>query len=128
MMRGEKMLSFVKYEKLLESDYRRALDDIKRPDEIWKVFVEYAFKLLKMVKEDLPDKMKKEIRFVPGGKDEVFKLSDQLLDHLGELVEKSDLLAIINRMASSALHRYKKLKSDNERTDLFRLGENARAH
>ena len=128
MMRGEKMLSFVKYEKLLESDYRRALDDIKRPDEIWKVFVEYAFKLLKMVKEDLPDKMKKEIRFVPGGKDEVFKLSDQLLDHLGELVEKSDLLAIINRMASSALHRYKKLKSDNERTDLFRLGENVRAH
>ena len=128
MMRGEKMLSFVKYEKLLESDYRRALDDIKRPDEIWKVFVEYAFKLLKMVKEDLPDKMKKEIRFVPSGKDEVFKLSDQLLDHLGELVEKSDLLAIINRMASSALHRYKKLKSDNERTDLFRLGENARAH
>ncbi len=128
MMRGEKMLSFVKYEKLLESDYRRALDDIKRPDEIWKVFVEYAFKLLKMVKEDLPDKMKKEIRFVPSGKDEVFKLSDQLLDHLGELVEKSDLLAIINRMASSALHRYKKLKSDNERTDLFRLGENVRAH
>jgi len=80
------------------------------------------------VKEDLPDKMKEEIRFIPDGEDETFKLSDQLLNYLGELVEKSDLLAIIYRMASSALHRYKKLKSDDERTDLFRLGENVRAH
>ncbi len=127
MIRGEKMASFVKFEKEIESDYRRALDDVKRPDEIGKVFVDYAFRFLKMVNEEIPASFKDEISFNPES-DKVFEISGDLREFLGELIEKSDLMAILERMASSAVHRYKKLKKDDERTDLFRLGENARAH
>ena len=124
MKRGEKMLSFVKYEKELESDYRRALDEIKRPEEIHKVFAEFAFKFLKMVKDDLDDRLKEQIKLLPD--EENFKIGDGLTKELGELVEKSDLMAILRRMADSAVHRYLKLKRDDERTDLFRLGDSSK--
>ncbi len=124
MKKGEKMLSFVKYEKELESDYRRALDEIKRPEEIYKAFAEYAFRFLKMVKKDLEDGMKDQIKLLPD--DEDFEIGDRLTEELGELVEKSDLMAILKRMAESASHRYLKLKKDDERTDLFRLGDSSK--
>ena len=124
MKRGEKMLSFVKYEKELESDYRRALDEIKRPEEIHKIFSEYAFRFLKLVKEDLDDKLKEEIKLLPD--EENFEIGDDLGRELGELLEKSDLTAILKRMADSAVHRYLKLKRDDERTDLFRLGDSSK--
>jgi len=34
MKRGEKVLSFVKYEKELIEDYRRKLHEVKRSDEV----------------------------------------------------------------------------------------------
>ncbi len=124
MKKGEKMFSFVKYEKELESDYRRALDEIKRPEEIHKVFSEYAFKFLKMVKDDLDDRLKEQIKLIP--EEENFKIDEELLDKLGDLVKKSDLMAILKRMADSAIHRYLKLKRDDERTDLFRIGDSSK--
>ncbi len=124
MKKGEKMLSFVKYEKELESDYRRALDEVKRPEEIHKVFTEYAFKFLKMVKDDLDDRMRDQIKLLPD--EENFEIGDELTENLSELTEKSDLMAILKRMAESASHRYLKLKKDDERTDLFRLGDSSK--
>ena len=124
MKKGERMLSFVKYEKELESDYRRALDEIKRPEEIHKAFSEYAFKFLKMVKEDLNDRLKEQIKLLPD--EENFKIGDDLIKELDELVKKSDLMAILKRMADSATHRYLKLKKDDERTDLFRIGDSSK--
>ena len=128
MKRGEKVYSFVKYEKDMESGYRRGLEEIKRPEEIGGLFREYVFKLLKKIKPDLPEDMKEGIVFKPDD-GEPFDLSDELRKAIGdELMEKSDLPAIIRRFALSAQHRYKKLKSDDERTDLFRLGDGARPH
>ncbi len=124
MKKGEKMFSFVKYEKELESDYRRSLDEIKRPEEIHKVFSEYAFKFLKMVKDDLDDRLKEQIKLIP--EEENFKIDEELLEKLGDLVKKSDLMAILKRMADSAIHRYLKLKRDDERTDLFRIGDSSK--
>lgn len=124
MKKGEKMLSFVKHEKELESDYRRALDEVKRPEEIHKVFTEYAFKFLKMVKDDLDDRMRDQIKLLPD--EENFEIGDELTENLSELTEKSDLMAILKRMAESASHRYLKLKKDDERTDLFRLGDSSK--
>ncbi len=127
MLKGEKNYSFVKYEKELESDYRRALEDVKRPEEVGKVFKEYAFRFLKLVNPEIPEGMREGITFY--NEDErVFKLNEDLLKYFGEYVEKSDLLSILKRMGLSAQHRYKKLKKDDERTDLFRLGENAKIH
>ncbi len=126
--RGEKMLSFVKIEKELESDYRRALEEVKRPDEVHKVFKEFAFRLLKKVKEDIDEDMMVFLKLTPEN-GEHYKMDEKLLEFLGEeLTKKSDLLAIIGRMAQSAAHRYLKLKRDDERTDLFRLGEGSKAH
>ena len=128
MKRGEKILSFVKYEKELESGYRRKLDDIKRPDEIGEAFREYVFKLLKMVKEDIPDEAKELVYFHPEN-EEPFEIDERLREILGtDLIEKSDLMAIMRRMAQSAQHRYKKIKNDDERTDLFRMGDGTRPH
>jgi hypothetical protein len=128
MKRGERMESFVKIEKELESDYRKALDEVKRPDEVHKVFTEFVFKLLKKIKEDIDEDTMTFLKLTPED-DEPYKIDGKLLDLLGEdLVKKSDLLAIIGRMAQSAAHRYLKLKRDDERTDLFRLGEGSKAH
>ncbi len=128
MRKGEKILSFVKYEKEIESDYRRALEDTKRPDEIHKVFREYAFKILKNVKKDIKEDMIDYLKLTPNS-EEHFSVGDELTKLLGkDLLGKSDLLAILGRMAISAAHRYIKLKRDDERTDLFRLGEGSKAH
>ena len=125
--KGEKMYSFVKYEKELESDYRRKLDEVKRPDEVGGVFVEFAFKLLRKVKEDIPDEAREWIKFKPEG-DVPYTLDGRIEEILGDIMKKSDLPAIIERMAMAAHHRYKKLRSDDERTDLFRMGESAKPH
>jgi hypothetical protein len=128
MKRGERMESFVKIEKELESDYRRALEEVKRPDEVHKVFTEFIFKLLKRVREDIDEDMMLFLKLTPED-DKVYKIDEKLLEFLGEdLVKRSDLLAIIGRMAQSAAHRYLKLKRDDERTDLFRLGEGSKVH
>ena len=126
MKKGEKIFSYVKFEKELESDYRRSLDQVKRPEEVADVFQEFAFKLLNMIYEDIPSKLKDDIKL--SADDEEFELSEKLRELLAEKLEKSDLTAILNRMAKDAINRYKKLKHDDERTDLFRLGDNARAH
>jgi len=126
--KGEKILSFVKYEKELESSYRHKLDEIKRPDEVGNVFREFVFKLLKKVKDDIPDDAVEQINFRPED-GEAFEIGEELIELLGEkLVEKSDLMAIIGRMAQSAQHRYKKIKNDDERTDLFRIGDGAKPY
>ena len=125
-MKGEKMYSYVKYEKEVESEYRRALDQIKRPEEVIDVFGEYAFKLISMIYEGVPSDMKENIKLLTDK--EKVEINGKLKEKLSEILEKSDLTAILNRMAQDAINRYKKLKNDDERTDLFRLGDNAKVH
>jgi len=126
VIRGEKMYSYVKYEKELESDYRRALDQVKRPEEVADVFREYAFKLVNMVYDDLPSNMKEQLKLLTEKED--IEIGEELKEKLSGILEKSDLMAILKRMAQDAINRYKKLKHDDERTDLFRLGDNAKIH
>ena len=128
MKKGERMDSFVKIEKELESDYRKALDNVKRPEEVHKVFGEFVLKLLKRIKEDINEEIVMRIKLTP--EDETpYKVDEKFEELIGEdLIKKSDLLAIIGRMAQSAAHRYIKLRKDDERTDLFRLGEGSKAH
>lgn len=128
MKRGERMDSFVKIEKELESDYRKALDNVKRPEEVHKVFQDFVLRFLKRIKEDINEEVLMRIKLTP--EDETpYKMDEKFVELVGkDLIEKSDLLAIIGRMAQSAAHRYIKLRKDDERTDLFRLGEGSRAH
>ena len=126
MKRGKKMYSYVKYEKELESDYRKTLDQVKRPEEVAEVFREYAFKLISMIHDDLSPDMKEHIKLLTDYED--VEIGVRLRDKLSETLENSDLMAILRRMAQDAINRYKKLKHDDERTDLFRLGDNAKIH
>ena len=122
MKKGEKFLSFVKYEKELESEYREKLSSVKRPEEVGVIFMEFAIRLLKKIVPDLDEKeCIEDVSFVPEDEEVGFILSERLKKFLKEeIIEKSDLMAILRRMASEAIHRYKKIKADEERTELFR--------
>ena len=122
MKKGEKFLSFVKYEKELESEYREKLSEAKRPEEVGDIFVEFALRFLKKIVPDLDEKTYiEDVSFVPEDEEVGFTLSERLKKVLKEeLVEKSDMMSILKRMVSEAIHRYKKIKSDEDRTDMFR--------
>lgn len=120
MKRGEKVLSFVKYEKELIEDYRRKLHEVKRSDEVGDVFIEFALKLLAKVIEGFNhEEYVEDVSFEP--EIEGYKLSERLEKLVGEeLMKKSDLPAILKRFAETAAHRWKQLKSDEEKTDFFK--------
>lgn len=123
MKKGEKVLSFVKFEKELESAYREKLASVKRPEETRDVFVEFALKLLSKVNPSITLNHRDHIHFEPDS-ESGYRLSPQLEQILGsEVLTKSDLPAILKRMALSAAHRRTALLSNTERTDLFRLQE-----
>ena len=122
MKKGEKFLSFVKYEKELESEYREKLSETKRPEEVGDIFVEFALRFLKKIVPDLDEKTYiEDISFVPEDEEVGFTLSERLKKVLKEeIVEKSDMMSILKRKANEAIHRYKQIKSDEERTEMFR--------
>jgi hypothetical protein len=121
--KGEKVLSFVKFEKELESAYRERLAAVKRPEETGEVFIEFAIKLLSRVNPAITKDHSDQIIFEPESENG-YRLLPQLEQVLGkEVLTKSDLPAILKRMALNAAHRRKSLLSNTERTDLFRLQE-----
>lgn len=113
------MRSYVKYEKELEHEYREKLNEAKRLGDVGDVFVEYAFKLLKMVKPELDDSLIEDIAFDPENP-KGYKLIENLRRELEEEFNSSDLPAILERMAKAAAHRYEHILKDNDRTDVFR--------
>lgn len=123
MKKGEKVLSFVKFEKELESAYRERLSAVKRPEETGDVFVEFALKLLNRVNPLITRNHWDHVHFEPETENG-YRLSKELEQIIGqEILSKSDLPAILKRMALNAAHRRKALLSNTERTDLFRLQE-----
>ncbi len=122
MKKGKKVLSHVKYEKELESAYRERLSLIKKPEEIGRVFVEFALILLEKIDQRIDKSFSDQIFFDPTNENG-YRLSASLTNLLSEHLANSDLPAILKRMASTAAHRYRSLTSDNERTNYFRLQE-----
>ncbi|AEH51763.1 hypothetical protein [Pseudothermotoga thermarum] len=122
MKKGKKVLSYVKYEKELESAYRERLSLVKRPEEVGKVFVEFALNLLSKIDPRIDKSFSDQIFFeLNVGSN--YRLSTFLQSLLADHLSSSDLSAILERMASTAAHRYKALTSNAERTDYFRLQE-----
>ncbi|PLV60032.1 hypothetical protein [Thermotoga sp. KOL6] len=120
MKKGEKMFSFVKYEKELIEDYRKKLHDVKRSDEVGDVFIEFTLRFLEKVLEDFKiEDYTEDITFDP--ENNRYILSERLKERIGrELLEKSDLPAIIQRFCETATHRWRQLKADEEKTDFFK--------
>lgn len=123
MKKGEKVLSFVKFEKEIESAYRERLSSTKRPEETADVFLEFAIGLLNKVNPQITRNHIDQIYFEPEHENG-YRLSPNLEKILGEeVVKKSDITAILKRMALNAVHRRKTLITDNERTNMFRMQE-----
>lgn len=123
MKKGEKVLSFVKFEKEIESAYRERLSNAKRPEETGDVFLEFAIGLLNKVNPQITRNHMDQIYFDPDNENG-YRLSPSLEKILGEeILKKSDITAILKRMALNAAHRRKTLIADNERTSMFRMQE-----
>ncbi|MGB9821211.1 MAG: hypothetical protein ACPLVG_07625 [Pseudothermotoga sp.] len=123
MKKGEKVLSFVKLEKEIESAYRERLSNTKRPEETADVFVEFAIGLLNKINPQITRNQIDQIYFDPENENG-YRLSPNLEKILGEeVLKKSDITAILKRMALNAVHRRKALIADNERTNMFRMQE-----
>lgn len=128
MKKGEKFLSFVKFEKEIESAYREKLSATKRPEETADVFIEFAINFLSKIKPEITRNHIDQIYFDPDSENG-YKLSPNLEKILGnEILNSSDLPAILKRLALSAVHRRKALVSNNERTNMFRMQEKPDQH
>jgi len=114
----EKMISYVKYEHELETEYREKLAEAKRKSDVKNVFVEFIIKLLKKIEPSLPLSLMENIRF--DEKEFKYEFMGELENLVNEIGKESDLKAIINRMYETAMHRYKKIEHD-ENIDYFRL-------
>lgn len=119
----EKMLSFVKYEHELETEYREKLAEAKRKSDVKEFFAEYVLRLLKKINPDVPMSLIDEIKF--DEKEFKYEFTGELAKVVEEIGSQSDLKAIIRRMFEAAEHRYKKIEHD-ENLNYFRIGNNAK--
>jgi len=103
MENAEKVFSYVKYERELQTDYRRKLSEAKRKSDVRKVFYEFFFKLLVMIKPDVPNNLQEDIKF--DEKELTYSFTGELERIINELSANSDLKAIIDRMFEDAKHR-----------------------
>jgi len=123
MENAEKVFSYVKYERELQTDYRRKLSEAKRKSDVRKVFYEFFFKLLVMIKPDVPNNLQEDIKF--DEKELTYSFTGELERIINELSANSDLKAIIDRMFEDAKHRYMKIAQDED-VDYFRLNKSGR--
>ncbi|HOK87988.1 MAG TPA: hypothetical protein PK404_04050 [Fervidobacterium sp.] len=120
MENTDKVFSYVKYERELETEYRRKLSEAKRKSDVRKVFYEFLFKLLTKVQPDLPNYLQEDIKF--DEKEFSYSFTEELERIINELSANSDLKAIIDRMFEVAKHRYMKIAQDED-VDYFRLNK-----
>ncbi|HCI29396.1 MAG TPA: hypothetical protein PKI14_05665 [Fervidobacterium sp.] len=120
MENTDKVFSYVKYERELETEYRRKLSEAKRKSDVRKVFYEFLFKLLTKVQPDLPNYLQEDIKF--DEKEFSYSFTGELERIINELSANSDLKAIIDRMFEVAKHRYMKIAQDED-VDYFRLNK-----
>ncbi|ODN30394.1 hypothetical protein [Fervidobacterium thailandense] len=115
---SEKMYSYVKYEHELETEYREKLAEAKRKSDVREIFAEYVVRLIQKINPDVPMRLVEDIRF--DEKEFSYHFNGDLAKIVEEIGKNSDLMAIINRLYETAMHRYKKIEHD-ENTNYFRI-------
>lgn len=118
MEKVERMLSYVKYEHEIETEYREKLAESKRKSDVREIFADFVFKLLKKIVPGIPSHLAELMKF--DEKEFKYEFTGELSVIVDNLCKNSDLKAILNRMYESAAHRYKKIEND-ENLDYFRL-------
>lgn len=116
MIKGEKMLSYVKYYHEIEAEYREKLAEAKRKSDVREVFINILLKLFSKIDSSIDHSYAEYIKFDGN----LYTFESPLKEKIEKLAEKSDLLAIIERIFETAKNRYLKLKNDDN-TDYFNL-------
>ncbi|MDK2885541.1 MAG: hypothetical protein PWP54_99 [Thermosipho sp. (in: thermotogales)] len=116
MIKGEKIVSYVKYYNEIEAEYREKLVEAKRKADVREVFIYILLKFLSKIDDSIDQSYSEFIKF----EGESFEILSPLKEKVEKLAEKSDLHAIIERIFEAARNRYIKIEHD-ENTDYFNL-------
>ncbi|HOO31905.1 MAG TPA: hypothetical protein PK466_01185 [Thermotogota bacterium] len=112
---GEKMYSYVHFEKELMPGYHKEIKNSKNATEVEAVFIGTCFKLLEKVETELDKKDIEQIVFTPE-KEKKWDINRLLTEKIEEKFSNSDLNAIINRFADEAFKRHEHIiKRDEDR-------------
>lgn len=119
------MYSYVQLEKEISGSYREQLSEVKKANEIEKVFTRNAVELIARVSENPVRPDSSEIKFNPDS-DPFYDLGEELKknERVREAMTESDLPAILKRMAQDASKRYHHILRDDDRTETFRIPKN----
>ncbi|MFP4461038.1 MAG: hypothetical protein ACOC34_04165 [Thermotogota bacterium] len=115
---GEKMYSYVHFEKELTPGYHKEIKLKKHTGEIGDTFIETIFKLLKKVDDGITGKDMEKIIFTPE-KEKKWELMPSLRKKVEEKLESSDLDAIISRFANEAFKWYEHILQKDEDNEFF---------
>ncbi len=115
---GEKMYSYVHFEKELTPNYHKAIKLKKHAREVGDVFIETTFKLLKKVDEEINEKDIEKIIFTPE-KEKKWELKPSLRKKVEEKLDNSDLDAIISRFAQEAYKWHEHIVQKDEDNEFF---------
>ena len=115
---GEKMYSYVHFEKELTPNYHKEIKLKKHAPEVGDVFIETTFKLLKKVDDGITEKDIEKIIFTPE-KENKWELKPSLQKKVEEKFQHSDLDAIISRFAKEAYKWHEHILQKDEDNEFF---------
>ena len=115
---GDKMYSYVHFEKELSPGYHKEIKLKKHTREVGEVFIETTFKLLKRVDDEISDKDIEKIIFTPE-KGKKWELMPVLYKKIEDKFEHSDLEAIIGRFAEEAYKWHEHIIKRDEDNQFF---------
>lgn len=122
------MKSYVKFYEETKREYHEMLNKAKRPQDVVDVFAKYTINFLKSAfPEKITDEHLNYIVFDEELEDGYY-FEEPLMELLKEEFENSDLPSILKKKAKEAKDRYLHIINDNDRTETFRLSNNAKSY
>jgi hypothetical protein len=117
-------LSYTKFENELRPHFRQSLNKAESTEDVKKFFTYTVQELLKKVLEGQVEVYFEEVSLKPD-QNPPYVLSQRLLEteSLKSIWDNSDLPHVLERMAESAVNRYKHLEKHPEKTEAKIRGE-----
>ncbi|MBS3733150.1 MAG: hypothetical protein KGY42_09600 [Desulfobacterales bacterium] len=110
--------SFTKHERKVLPDFRQKINNSESTEDVKKFF---SYTVTSLLKEILPEDVTPEfedIRLAPGSSPP-YRVSDRLMEtpEFSRTWQNSDLSKMLERLAETALNRYRRLEKHPEKTD-----------
>lgn len=113
-----KQLSFTKHEHKILPNFRQMISKAESTEDVKKFFVYTAIELFESIFEGKIEIEYEDIKLIPD-QSPYYKLSERLVSTIdfASVWDNSDLSRIIDRLAESAMGRFKHLKKRPEKTE-----------